>query len=106
MTRKEGHIDQTRHPDEGRSKTLPQGDTIRRLGRAAIIIAALLLVALTWIGARGAIRAHRTEVRGRVQAELLAKALTLEDQLRRELLSLEQTLRILEYEWQRDPTTF
>ena len=90
MTRKEGHIDQTRHPDEGRSKTLPQGDTIRRLGRAAIIIAALLLVALTWIGARDAIRAHRTEVRARVQAELLAKALTLEDQLRRELLSLDR----------------
>jgi signal transduction histidine kinase/CheY-like chemotaxis protein len=106
LTRKEGHIDQTRHPDEGRGKTLPQGDTIRRLSRAAIIIAALLLVALTWIGARDAIRAHRTEVRARVQAEILAKALTLEDQLRRELLSLEQTLRILEYEWQRDPQHF
>ncbi len=65
-----------------------------------------MLVALTWIGARDAIRAHRTEVRARVQAELLAKALTLEDQLRRELLLLEQTLRILEYEWQRDPQTF
>ena len=29
-----------------------------------------------------------------------------EDQLRRELLSLDQTLRILEYEWQRDPQHF
>ncbi len=41
-----------------------------------------------------------------MHAEILAKALTLEDQLRRELLSLEQTLRILEYEWQRDPQNF
>ena len=106
MTGKEGHIDQTRHPNEGRGKTPPQGDTIRRLGRAAIIIAALVLVALAWVGARDAIRTHRTEVRARVQAEILAKALTLEDQLRRELLLLEQTLRILEYEWQRDPHNF
>ena len=32
--------------------------------------------------------------------------LALEEQLRRELLSLDQTLRILEYEWQRDPDHF
>ena len=42
----------------------------------------------------------------RVQAEVLGKALAFEEQLRRELLSIDQTLRILEYEWQRDPTHF
>ncbi len=30
----------------------------------------------------------------------------MEELLRRELLTLDQTLRILEYEWQRDPTNF
>jgi signal transduction histidine kinase len=41
-----------------------------------------------------------------VHAEVLARTLAFEEQLRRELLSLDQTLRILEYEWQRDPKHF
>ena len=32
--------------------------------------------------------------------------MTFEEQLRRDLLSLDQTLRILQYDWQRDPATF
>jgi signal transduction histidine kinase/CheY-like chemotaxis protein len=69
-------------------------------------VATLVLIALTWIGARDAIRAHRVEAQARVHAEILGKARTIEEQLRRELLSLDQTLRILEYEWQRDPQHF
>ncbi len=68
--------------------------------------AALVLVALTWMGTRDAIRAHRAEAHARVQAEMLGKAQAFEEQLRRELLSLDQTLRILEYEFERDPTNF
>ncbi len=90
----------------GRAVPTMQSDGFRRLGRAAVVAAALALIALTWIGARDAILAHRTEARARVQAEVLGKALAFEEQLRRELLSLDQTLRILEYEWQRDPTNF
>ena len=41
-----------------------------------------------------------------VRAELLSSAVTFEEQLRRELLSIDQTLRILEYEWQRDASHF
>jgi signal transduction histidine kinase len=41
-----------------------------------------------------------------VRAEILGKAHAFEEQFRRELLSLDQTLRILEYEWQRDPQHF
>src|SRR6476660_1840041 len=105
--REEGFIDQDRHTrGDGRVKTPARGDAVRRLGRAAIIIAALMLVALAWIGERDAVRTHRGEVRARVQAEILARTLTLEEQVRRELLSLDQTLRILEYEWQRDPDHF
>ncbi|MEJ0018106.1 MAG: PAS-domain containing protein [Acetobacteraceae bacterium] len=83
-----------------------QSQAVRRFGRAGIIVAALLLVALAWIGARDAILAHRGEARARVQAEILARTLAFEEQLRRELLSIDQTLRILEYEWQRDPEHF
>ena len=76
------------------------------MGPALVIAAALALIALTWLGARDAILAHRTEATARVQAEIVGKALTFEELLRREMLALDQTLRILEYEWQRDPTDF
>jgi signal transduction histidine kinase/CheY-like chemotaxis protein len=104
---KEGFIDHDRNTaSDGRARTPVQSHAVRRFGRAAIVIAALVLVALAWIGARDAIRAHRSETRARVQAEVLAKTLALEEQLRRDLLSLDQTLRILEYEWERDPVHF
>ena len=82
------------------------GAGCRRIGQVLVLAAALALIALTWIGARDAIVAHRTEARARVQAEIVGRALALEELLRRELLTLDQTLRILEYEWQRDPTNF
>jgi hypothetical protein len=78
----------------------------RRFGRAAIVVAALVLVALTWIGVRDAIPRSSQRGTARVQAEVLATTLAFEEQLRREQLSLDQTLRILEYEWQRDPEHF
>ncbi len=106
-TPKEGLIDHSRHTRNG-GRTVTPGRSLaaRRFGRAAIIVAALVLVALAWVGARDAIRAHRSEARARVQAETLAAAQSIEERLRRELLSLDQTLRILEYEWQRDPDHF
>jgi signal transduction histidine kinase len=65
-----------------------------------------MLVALAWIGARDAIHAHRNEARARVEVEVMARALSFEEELRRELLSLDQTLRFLQSEWQRDPEHF
>jgi signal transduction histidine kinase len=104
---KEGLIDQSRHTRNGERATTPsQNRAVRRFGRAAIIVAALVLVALAWAGARDAIRAHRGEARARVQAEVLATTQSIAEQLRRELLALDQTLRILEYEWQRNPDHF
>jgi signal transduction histidine kinase len=76
------------------------------LGQALVVGAALALSALTWIGAHDAILAHRTETRARIQAEVVGKALAFEELLRREMLALDQTLRVLEYEWQRDPADF
>lgn len=76
------------------------------MGQAGVVIAALALITLTWIGTRDAVQAHRAEAEARVRAELRAKAITFEEQSRRDLLSLDQTLRILQYNWQRDPTAF
>ena len=99
----------SRYPDTQRDlRPAPtmRHDCFRRFGQALVIAAALALIALTWIGARDAILAHRTEARARVQAEVVGKALAFEELLRREMLSLDQALRILEYDWQRDPTGF
>ena len=102
-----GLIDQNQQiTGDGGTKTPPQTHTARRFGRAVVIVAASVLVALAWIGARDATRAHRAEVRARVQTEVLAKASVFAEQLRRELLSLDQTLRFLEYEWERDSEHF
>jgi signal transduction histidine kinase len=106
-TGREGLIEQSRHTrNDGLMNTPAHNHAVRRFGRAAVIVAALVLVALTWVGVRDAIRAHRGEARARVQAEIVAKTLALEEQLRRDMLSLDQTLRILEYEWERDPAQF
>jgi hypothetical protein len=97
----------SRYPDTQRDlRPVPtmRHDCFRRFGQALVTAAALALIALTWIGARDAILAHRTEARARVQAEVVGKALAFEELLRREMLSLDQALRILEYDWQRDPT--
>jgi signal transduction histidine kinase/CheY-like chemotaxis protein len=77
-----------------------------RLGQGLVVAAALALIALTWIGVRDAILAHRTEAQARVQAEIVGKALAFEELLRREMLALDQTLRVLENEWQRNPAGF
>ena len=90
---------------KGDTSSVPGGG-IRRLSQGAVVVAALALIMLIWFGVRGAILAHRAEAVARVQAQVLGKALAFEEQLRRELLSIDQTLRILEYEWQRDPTHF
>jgi signal transduction histidine kinase len=69
-------------------------------------LAALVLITLAWAAAHDAIRTHRTEELARVRMEVLGTALAIEEQLRRELLTLSQTLHILEYVWELDPTHF
>ncbi|MBN9560631.1 MAG: PAS-domain containing protein [Alphaproteobacteria bacterium] len=76
------------------------------LGRTAIILSALVLVALTWFGTLIAVDAERSEARAHVEAEVSNQALVFEDQLAREFLVLDQTLRILEHEWESDPHGF
>jgi len=78
----------------------------RRLGRPVIMVAAGILIALTWIAAHSAIRSHRSESQARAEAVVVNEALTFEGQVRRQLLAIDQTLRILQMEWRRDPAQF
>ena len=78
----------------------------RRISQVTITLAALVLFTLAWAAAHEAIRVHRTEEFARVRTETLGTTLAIEEQLRRELLTLAQTLHILEYVWELDPTHF
>ena len=55
---------------------------------------------------RDATDVHRSEFVARVNADVASRAVAVEEQVRRELLVVDQTLRILELEWQRDPQHF
>jgi signal transduction histidine kinase len=78
----------------------------RRLSQLAVVGIGFALVGLVWIGAATAIRGHRTEAMSRIAADAGNAALLFEAQFRRQLLAADQTLRILEQEWQRDPAQF
>src|ERR1700733_7968976 len=71
-----------------------------------IAAALVLLIGLTWLGVAAAIQAHRAEAEARVGAEQANQALLLEAQLHTQLLAIDQSLRILVAEWQRDPGRF
>ncbi len=76
------------------------------LGRGAIVVSALVLVGLTWFGTVIAVQAERREAQAHVEADVSNQALVFEDQLAREFLVLDQTLGILEHEWEADPRGF
>jgi signal transduction histidine kinase len=78
----------------------------RWLGRPIVIVTAGILIALTWIGARGAMQSHRAASQARAEAVVVNEALAFEGQVRRQLLAIDQTLRILQMEWRRDPAHF
>lgn len=77
-----------------------------RLAQASILLAALCLITLTWLGTINAIRAERREARARIEADASNEALAFGDQLDQKLLAFEQTLRILGREWEADPAHF
>lgn len=77
-----------------------------RLAAALIGAGAAVLIALAWLGASAAILAEQHEAQAHASADVANQALIFEDQLRRELLVVDQTLRILEVEWEANPTEF
>nr|WP_294524815.1 PAS-domain containing protein [uncultured Rhodopila sp.] len=76
------------------------------IGACGIVLAAALLIALTWIGTLRAVQAQRQENAARVSATLNNQALTLTEQINRQLLALDQTLQMLVTAWQTNPNGF
>ena len=73
---------------------------------AAILLPALGLVAITWFVTLRALDTQRREAEARLGADLNNQAVNLEDQIRRQILQLDQTLRILVTVWATDPAKF
>jgi signal transduction histidine kinase/CheY-like chemotaxis protein len=73
---------------------------------AGILLAAAVLIALTWIATMEAIRAERADNTDRVTATLTNQALTFTEQINRQILTLDQTLRILVAAWAANPRGF
>ena len=76
------------------------------IAAAGVAIAAVCLIALTWVATTRATDRQVTENTARVTAALANQALTFTEQINRQLLTLDQTLRILVTAWERDPGGF
>ena len=79
---------------------------IRRTAPKVVVLATVLLVALTWIGTLAAIRTQRAAALAHIETDATNKALLLEEQLRRQFLAIDQALRLIQLQWQRDPQGF
>jgi signal transduction histidine kinase/CheY-like chemotaxis protein len=73
---------------------------------AGILLAAACLIALTWIGTMQAVRVQRAATLARANSALSSQALTLTGQIDRQILTLDQTLRILVAAWEANPRSF
>jgi signal transduction histidine kinase/DNA-binding response OmpR family regulator len=83
---------------------------LRRSSRAvalvSILAATVTLIALTWVGTLSATYIQRTEAQARVAASVANQAELFEQQLQRQFLEVDQTLRILAHDWEVDPAHF
>jgi signal transduction histidine kinase/FixJ family two-component response regulator len=75
-------------------------------GAVGIILVAASLIALTWVATVRAVQVQREATLARVTATLSNQALTFTEQISRQILSLDQTLRILENAWETNPGQF
>jgi signal transduction histidine kinase/DNA-binding response OmpR family regulator len=76
------------------------------IDQIAIVALGVALIALAWFGAFSAITAEREGTEARAEAALGIEALALEEQVRRQLLALDQTLRFLRREQEANPSGF
>ncbi|HVY16161.1 MAG TPA: PAS-domain containing protein [Rhodopila sp.] len=75
-------------------------------GAAGIVLVAAALVALTWASTLRAVQAQRDQVLARVTATVSNQALTFAEQINGQILTIDQTLRVMENAWESDPGQF
>ncbi len=80
---------------------------VRKIFRtAAVLLPALGLVAVIWFGTLSAVDAQRQEAEARIVARVTSQANSFQEQIHRQILELDQTLRILGGAWEADPAKF
>ncbi len=77
-----------------------------RLRLALILVATVLALALIWLAMTINLRDHLAQTNTETRATLSRNALLVEEQLNRQFLVSDQTLRILEAAWQANPEGF
>ncbi len=77
-----------------------------RFRQGLIIIATVLTLCLVWLATTIVLRDHLSQNNTEVRAALGRNALLVEEQLNRQFLVSDQTLRILEAGWQANPAGF
>jgi PAS domain-containing protein len=87
----------------GRRIQLHLGEMLASIG---VALAAVALVALIWLVEARSIETQTNDLRARVEASVATQAVLLAEQVRREMLSVEQSLRILGEAFQADPDHF
>jgi PAS domain-containing protein len=92
-----------RHSPVGRQFRLHSAEV---LGSIGILVATATLIALIWLIANRSIETERGDLRARIEATIHGQSLILADQIRRELLGIQQSLTILKEAFQADPDHF
>jgi signal transduction histidine kinase/DNA-binding NarL/FixJ family response regulator len=88
------------------ARPIGQSGLTRAFAQVFILLTGLALIGLTWLGTLSTLRSEERAAIAHENAELASKALLFETQVRRRLLAVDQTLRILEDDWERDPAAF
>ena len=70
------------------------------------MVAAATLIALIWLIPSRSIRTERDDLRARIEATVSGQSVVLAEQIRREMLGVEQSLRILKAAFQANPDHF
>jgi PAS domain-containing protein len=92
-----------RYSRTGQQFRLRSAEVLASLG---VLVAAATLIALIWLVASGVIQAQRTDLRARVEVTVAGQSLVLADEIHREMLGVQQSLRILKAAFQADPDHF
>jgi signal transduction histidine kinase/DNA-binding response OmpR family regulator len=77
-----------------------------RTSQAAIVLAALALIGLIWLGSVVVLRANRAEVEAHAASEVANEALVFAERMNEHLAAIDRTLRVLEKDWEATPENF
>jgi PAS domain-containing protein len=91
-------------PIESRAHRAVGTDELLACGGVAIV--AILLIALVWIVTGRAVQEQRAEIKDRAERAVSAQAATLAEEIRHELLLVDQSLTILQAAWKADSKSF